>query len=191
MLKKFALNSKFADSHGRPMHSWRVLLLPFLEQEALYNKYRFDEPWDGPNNRRLADIALEIYRCPSDAYFAKGKESTTTTNYVAVIGPETIWPESRSVSISEISDGISNTIALVEVANSGIHWMEPRDLHVLQMAPSVNGHAGQGISSRHEGPVGNHILLCDGRVTRLSDDFPGDRLRALLTRSGGEDVGEF
>ena len=57
-----------ADASGRPMHSWRLLLLPFLlsEEKALYSSYNFDQPWDGPDNIRLADRMPAVYRCPSD-----------------------------------------------------------------------------------------------------------------------------
>ena len=54
------------DKNGRPMHSWRVAILPFIEQAALYKNYKFDEPWDGPNNRNLDNIAIPVFRCPSD-----------------------------------------------------------------------------------------------------------------------------
>src|SRR6478735_1777869 len=48
-----------ADADGKPMHSWRVLLLPYLEQKALHRQYRFDEPWDGPNNLKLHNTRLK------------------------------------------------------------------------------------------------------------------------------------
>lgn len=51
-----------ADCDGRPMHSWRVLILPFLEQQNLYAAYHFDEPWDGPNNRKLAGRIGQVFR---------------------------------------------------------------------------------------------------------------------------------
>ena len=70
------------------MHSWRVLLLPFLEQTPLYEKYRFDEPWNGPNNRKLADAIIAIYNCPSDDHGGTGNTSPMT-NYVAIVGTET------------------------------------------------------------------------------------------------------
>src|SRR5438552_18335675 len=54
-----------ADRAGRPMHSWRVLILPFIDQADLYSKYNFDEPWDGPNNIKLLDEMPRLYKCPS------------------------------------------------------------------------------------------------------------------------------
>ena len=76
-----------ADQDGRPMHSWRVLLLPFPDQPALYDAYNFSEPWNGPNNRKLADQIGRIYlRSGLDS------DQAGTTSFVAVVGSETAWP---------------------------------------------------------------------------------------------------
>jgi Protein of unknown function (DUF1559) len=51
---------------GKPWHSWRVLILPYMEHSSVYEKYRFDEPWNGPNNRLLEDkIHTPIFHCRS------------------------------------------------------------------------------------------------------------------------------
>jgi hypothetical protein len=171
------------DENGRPMHSWRVLILPFLDQAALYNEYRFDEPWDGPNNRKLADTIVQIYNCPSDDH-GGNKNPSTMTNYVAIVGPETAWPGNGSTSYRDFGDGMSNTLLVVEVANSGIHWMEPRDLHVVQMAPTINAKSGQGISSRHT--AGAHGLIADGAVRYFSDSLSAGDLWAWLTANAAD-----
>lgn len=186
-----------ADKEGRPMHSWRVLILPQLGQLPLYDLYRFDEPWDGPNNRRLGDQILEVYCCPSEdrprdparSQDPRWSNESTLTSYLAVIGPETAWPGAMSTSPSDLRDGASATILVVEVANSGIHWMEPRDLHILQMAPSVQAKEGQGISSRHNG--GAHALFGDGGVRFVSESLSREQVHGVLTRNGGEKPLEF
>lgn len=179
-----------ADAEGRPAHSWRVLILPFLGNAALYNDYRFDEPWDGPHNRTLSTRILlwpdySMYHCPSDLP-ASGAADATMTSYVAVIGPDTVWKNAGGVNADEIADGPESTLMVVEVANSGIHWMEPRDLHVLQMAPTINAAGGQGISSRHRG--GAHAATVDNSVRFIRDPLPASTLRALLTISGNEQI---
>lgn len=176
-----------ADEEGRPIHSWRVLILPYLDQTPLYNQYRFDEPWDGPNNRKLHEAVVGVYRCPSDPPVSASADANCK-NYVAVVGPETIWPGSKSVKRSDITDGPSNTLAVVETANSGIHWMEPRDLHVLQMATTINSPGGQGMSSKHEG--GAQGLFADGAVRFFSEKLSAATLRALLTIDGNESITE-
>jgi len=172
-----------ADESGRPMHSWRVLILPELGAQDLYDKYSFDEPWDGPNNSKLHAQIMSLYRCPADEPSA----NKTETNYVVVVGPRTMFPGEDPVKQSDIHDGTSNTIMIVEVANSGIHWMEPRDLHVLQMAPAVNPAAGQGISADHLGAA--HAVFADGSMHRLNEErLTPKKLDALLSRDGGEEV---
>lgn len=176
------------DENGTPLYSWRVLLLPFLEQEPLYDQLHLDEPWDSPHNRPLLDVDVAPFRCPSEhAAVAEGDhKGIGITNYVAVVGPETMWPQHDSVTFRDVTDGNIRTILVVEVANSGIHWAEPRDLHVTQMAREINPTAGMGLSSRHDG--GMHILWGDGSVRFLSDATPPETVRALLTRAGGEEI---
>ena len=171
-----------ADENGRPMHSWRVLILPFIERNDLWQAYSLDEPWDGPNNRKLANVVIGIFTCPSDA-----DAWPTMTNYVAVVGPNTIWPGTQPTSLNDISDDRAETLLLVEVVNSGIHWMEPRDMHITQMAPGINPTAGQGISSAHDGIV--IVSFADGHQQMIPKTISPEDLRAILTRSGGEPVG--
>ncbi len=170
-----------ADENGRPMHSWRVLILPYMEHQTLYDQYDFNEPWDGPNNSKLADTPISAFTCPADS-----KHPSTITSYLAVIGPNTAWPENQPTRFGDFTDGSSNTLLLVESANSGIHWMEPRDLHVGQMAPTINPAARQGISSLH--PGGANAAVADGSVRFLPDTVLPEDLRAILTRSGSESI---
>ena len=171
-----------ADESGRPMHSWRVLLLPFLEQQNLYAQYRFDEPWDGPNNRLLARHMPEIYLCPSDEDAADG-----TTSYVAIVGPETMWPGEKALDMADIKDGMSNTVALVESHRSGIHWMEPRDLHTLQMPLVVNPKHGQGICSCHGSEGKEAVLLWADASTRpFTTETPPAEILTALTAAAGD-----
>jgi len=170
-----------ADKAGRPMHGWRVLMLPYFEQAGLYAQYRLDEPWNGPNNRKLGDVILDDLICPN---YAGDPEGVTT--YVAVIGPNTAWRVNESVSLDDITDGTSSTILVVEVADFSFPWIEPRDLHVLQMAPGINPEGGRGISSPH--PAGANVLFADGTVRTLPNDTPPEPIEAMLTIAGGEEV---
>lgn len=173
-----------ADASGRPMHSWRVLLLPYLEQKRIYDRYDFNEPWDGPNNSALA-VELNriwVYQCPTRKILGE-------TSYVAVTGPQTMWPNDKSTKLSDVKDGTNKTIMLVEVHNSGIHWMEPRDLDFSQMPMAVNPPRGVGISSGHS-VAGTDVVLANGVVKHLRNDTPSQSLRAWLTINGGEKVKE-
>ena len=153
-------------------------------------QYRFDEPWNGPHNSQLAQIRIPDYQCPAEAKeYDEDSPESRMTSYLAVLGPRTSFPGRESVSLKDISDGPGSVIAVVEVVHSGIHWIEPRDLHVLQMAPQVNPSAGQGISSPHA--AGAHVLMCDGSVPFLSEHLPAEELRALLDISDGKPLNTF
>jgi prepilin-type processing-associated H-X9-DG protein len=171
-----------ADENGRPMHSWRVLILPYIEQKALYDRYDFNEPWDGPNNSQLAGLMPPPYRCPSDSASAP---PSTITSYAAISGPGTMFDADTPSSFATIRDGTSNTIAVAEASGAGIHWMEPRDLDVGQMTFQVNGSAAD-ISSPH--PGGAMAVFADGHTTFLGTSVAGDVLRALFTKNGGEPI---
>jgi uncharacterized protein DUF1559 len=172
-----------ADAGGKPIHSWRVLLLPYLEQDGLYRKYRFDEPWDGPNNRKLHAAIVDTYSCPEQRA-RSSRAAATETSYVVVVGPQTAFPGDRCVSLSQIRDGPAYTLTVVEIKDSGVHWMEPRDLHVTQMNPRINPPRGQGISSHHG--HGAHAVTADGAVRYLTDDLSPSELTGLFTINGGE-----
>jgi type II secretory pathway pseudopilin PulG len=170
-----------ADASGRPMHSWRVLILPYLDQVPLYNQYRFDEPWNGPNNSKLAIQRLPVYECPTDVENREGDQPSTS--YVAVVGPHTMWPENSCVSVSDVPDGTSLTLHVAEVRNSGIHWMEPRDLHLGQMSPTINPTGGQGVSSFHtDGALASFV---EGDIEFLSEKLPPQTVRKLIDRNDG------
>jgi hypothetical protein len=161
------------------MHSWRVLILPFLEQSGLYNAYNFDEPWDGPNNAKLAGQIGRTFRRPE----APG--DSVMTSFVAVVGPETVFPGARPMKFEEVGDGAAETILFVEVCDADIPWMEPRDLRFDRPDFRINAPGGRGIGS----PYGDaRIALADGSVRELKDCLDPKIVRALLTANGGEVV---
>ena len=101
------------------------------------------------------------------------------TNYVAVVGVETAWPADRGLKRSEITDDPASTILVLEVANSRIHWMEPKD-------PTLDEILSSGLSSHHSGFV--NALFADGVVKRIRTDVSRETLKALLTVSGSEKI---
>jgi hypothetical protein len=164
---------------GRPWHSWRVLILPFIEEDPLFKQYRFDEPWNGPNNQLLASRMPRIYT------FHHRDKPTTTANYLAVVGSETIWPGATALKWSEIKDGTSHTILFVENDGLGVHWMEPRDLAFGAM--SFRLQQPNGVSSPYSVPA---VAMADGSVRSLSADITSDELRGMFTVNGGENLTE-
>jgi prepilin-type processing-associated H-X9-DG protein len=175
-----------ADKDGKPMHSWRVLILPFMEEERLYKQYRFDEPWNGPHNRELAAQMPAVYRCPTHA--TTGSE----TSYAMIVGPHAISDGPTARKLSEITDGLSNTIMVAEAVGAHINWLEPRDLNTEKMTYRLNAFNSNSeriaseISSDHIGVV--NVLFGDGHAEAVSNDIEPKRLKALTTIDGGESV---
>jgi hypothetical protein len=163
-----------ADKNGKPMHSWRVLILPYMEAQALYKLYNFNEPWDGPNNKKLLASRPPVYVCPSDmdAYTRKA----TCTSYVAVVGSNAAWSGKEP---KKLTGDLSQTIMLVESCDSDIQWTEPKDVSLDALLAGSPGCVT--VSSKHPPdseffhytpPAGAHVALADGSVKFL----PGDLL---------------
>lgn len=165
------------DSAGRKMHSWRILVLAFWDR-GLYGEYDFNEPWDGPHNRLLAGRMPSCFACPSDPA-AKEKGMT---NYVVIVGEETAFPGSRTVTLNDIHTDKASTVLIAEVVGANISWLEPRDLSFSEMSFSLNDRTQPSISSNHlRGP---NVSLANGTTATL--DFPPEVVRAMVTIAGSE-----
>lgn len=171
-----------ADEQGKPMHSWRVLILPFLGQAPLYSQYDFSEPWDGPKNSRLLSQMPAAYACPSHS----DPDNPYHTAYAAVFGEKCIFPGTAAVKLADITDGTSNTLIVGEATESGIPWMKPEDVDVAAH-PAIGDPAG--FNSRHTGGV--HFLMADGSVRFVASGINQQTLDALFTRNGAEPIAGF
>jgi hypothetical protein len=157
-----------ADESGKPLHSWRVLLLPFLDQDELYREYRFDEPWNGPHNRRLVNKCPKVFQCSAD------RAGASCTSYVVVCGRKF-----RAVrKVSGPGGPPLNALMIVEVAESKIAWIEPRDLEYDRMSLSVGPPTGNNISSHH--PQGVTVADVSGHVFVIDSSTGPDKVRDLL-----------
>ena len=174
-----------ADEDGNPMHSWRVLLLPYLELDALYEEYDFSEPWDGPHNQQLANVALSEFNWGENRQRTGG----LTTGFVVVVGDDTAFPGDKSRNFHDFGDGTSQTIMVVACPDSGIHWMEPRDLEFDRMSFRVNDPSGKpGIRTvRSEGAC---VCLADGSVHFLDKNCDPEFLKGLLQCNDGKGLPE-
>jgi prepilin-type processing-associated H-X9-DG protein len=169
------------DASGQPMHSWRSRVCLLFEEFNGYDwPYRWNEAWNSPYNRTLQDsFVSSAFRCP-----AERPRQPPTANYVAVVGPGTVWPQAAPGRTKDLSTGKSGAALLVEVAPSDIHWMEPRDLDVSAFDCTINGTSGGGSTSSH--PGGANVLLCDGSVRFLSAKTSPEVVRALVTPAAGK-----
>lgn len=184
-----------ADKNGKPMHSWRVLILPYMEYDSLYKQYNFNEPWDGPNNKKLLAMRPYDYACPSDP--KARAPGATHTSYVAVVGPTAAWTgaKSRKIGPADFPGGTRRTIMVVEVADSGIAWTEPRDFSLDVLGTADAKSSPLSVSSKHfqeesffftydRGP-GAFAAMADGSVTYLPPaNLSTENLRQLLQVDG-------
>ena len=168
-----------ADKDGKPMHSWRVLLLPYLGEQALYDQYNMNEPWNSPHNMALANRMPAVYRCPSGA-----KSATNITSYAMLVGPNAISTGPKGRSNTEITDGLANTIMVVETDGNNINWLSPSDLDVETKAFDLTENDGKEISSQH--PSAANVLFADGSVRILTKGSDPDNIKAMTTINGAE-----
>jgi hypothetical protein len=174
-----------ADENGKPMHSWRVLLLPLLDQRELYNQYRFDEPWNGPNNSKLAKRMPRCYACPD-----RHTKNSTTTNYLLPVGPNAAFTPGVERTLDEISkaDGQGNTILILCDPNSNVNWLEPRDFEVetADLKALFKSAQHERKTGYWSSEMGLHIFYADGLGGILPATTPVEVLKALFTFNGGE-----
>src|SRR5262245_56694282 len=104
------------DASGKPLLSWRVAILPLLGENALYEQFKLDQPWDSEHNKKLIEQLPQVYACPSK--FENGK-----TSYLLVVGPGSVFENGQGRKLADIADGTSNTILLVEADDSkAVPW---------------------------------------------------------------------
>ncbi len=158
---------------GKTPYSWRVAILPYLDRQELYDQYRFDEPWDGPNNRKLLEQMPFVFRHPSQP------ERSQNASYFALTGSETAFRPGKKTSFADIHDGASNTLMLVE-AKREIPWTKPEDIPYdsSESLPDLRGFDKAGF----------HAVLLDGAVRFLSHTLPEKAIRGMITIDGREVV---
>lgn len=161
------------DKDGKPLLSWRVQLLPYLEQEALYRQFKLDEPWDSPNNKKLIEKMPAVFRSPNSTA-APGK-----TNYLGISGPGRFFDGEKVTRLQDITDGTSNTIMVVEANNaSAVIWTKPEDYTPAEGNPTA------GLTGLR--PGGFVVAFCDGSVRFIQQTVNKDVINALFTIAGGE-----
>ena len=164
------------NEQGRPLHSWRTLLLPYLDHLSLYQQIDLSRPWDDPVNVPFHENYVSVYRCPS------ANHATGSTTYLAIVSSDSVLQPERSSALSDIQDGMSWTLLIVDApGEQAVPWMAPIDTD-----GSVLLKLDQDSKLSHAG--GLQGLLADGAVQFLSVELSLEFRRALLTRAGKEKV---
>jgi len=161
------------DDTGRPLHSWRTLILPNLEQQALYDSIDLSKPWDDPANAAALAAVPDRYRCPATDMPAN------CTTYLGIVSPTAFFHPTEGRRFSEITRDHSATLMVVEVSSDrAVPWMAPSDTDG-SFVPTTELDA----NSSHT--VTNGVCV-DGHVEWLSSDMPIEERRAMLTIAGEE-----
>ena len=192
------------DEEGNPLHSWRVLILPYIEHKELYEQIRLDEPWDSEHNRQFHGLQIPYFQCPSRGRIIERRSKTTgrwvnvrrmsdiefvlmnnhelfqfgNCDYSVVIGKNTLFPGSgRTVSRSDIAGSPSSPILIVE-RMVPVNWMDPNNEIRFDVACLGINKYPQGIGSKHPGGV---IVAFADASTRFLPE--GTDMKPLLTMS--------
>ena len=152
-----------------------MLILPYLGEMDLYNQFHLDEPWDSEHNKPLVARMPAVYRSPNSAVWAEGR-----TNYLTPRNDRSIFPGSKGITFQEITDGLSNTIMLLEVADEkAVIWTKPDDFEYDEEAP-LAGLLGPR--------PGFNVGFADGSVRFFTASIDPRALNAMFTRNGGESI---
>ena len=165
------------DAVGRPLHSWRTLILPYMEQESLYRTIDLSKPWNDSVNARALGTFVPEFRCPA----ADGPQNTTT--YLAIVSPNGCFFPGQSRRLSEITDAHEATLLVIEAGEeNAVPWMAPVDADE-SLATSL----GPTTKLHHIG--GTNACFVDGSVRFMKASTPARVLRALMSISGNDKVG--
>ena len=164
------------DADGRPLHSWRTLILPFIDQPRLYDYIDLTKPWDDPANKVASETVLASYMCPTTF----GTSGHTT--YLAVLTSGGCFQATEGRKLSDITDPHDSTIMLIEVdAEHSVPWMCPADADldlVLGLTKSE--------SLAHNGRY--NVATVNGRVFSVETSVDANKLRAMISIAGGDDA---
>lgn len=172
------------DKEGKPLLSWRVYVLPFVEQQALFEQFHLDEPWDSEHNKKLIAKMPDVFRSPTS------KAEPGKTVYLTPRAGSTVFPEPErptkmefptGIQIQDVTDGTSNTVMLIEVSDDrAVFWTQPDDFEFDPLDPLAGA-----IGQHREGVL---VGFADGSVRLLSKMLDAGIVHSLFTRNGGEAV---
>jgi hypothetical protein len=165
------------DEKGKPIHSWHTLLMPYTSHYGWRSSYSLKEPWDGPANSQIISRPFDEFQCPSAEVDGKPR---LTIDYVAVVGPETMWPGRDRVTLPYGAGVNHDTILLIEMPDSDYRCLEPRSPTVAEFMAKITSPTGKGIRCIH--PRGLAYVTVGGEVRWFPPNTDPETIRKLLKR---------
>jgi type II secretory pathway pseudopilin PulG len=167
------------DSSGKALYSWRVLILPYLEQQAAFDQFDKSKAWDDPANIAISTLHVPTYHAPADS------SPNYHSSYFAMVHPQGIFNDQACTKFSEITDGLSNTLLVIEAHGSNVSWAAPCEIDATTMQGTNNFPFAPKLAPDSKNAV---IALGDGSVhsmpqTELLRDLP-----LLIQRDDGQVV---
>jgi prepilin-type processing-associated H-X9-DG protein len=184
----------FRSPDGKPLLSWRVAILPYIEQDNLYKQFKLDEPWDSPHNQQFLSMMPRVYMQPGQPPDGSG-----VTHYQVFVGPKSMFEERPfqkgigqppidipglgfqrlGFRLTDVPDGTANTILVATGANP-VPWTKPEDLPFdpLGPLPPLGGQLGSGFN----------VAFVDGSVRLIPKNTPEAVIKPAITRNGGEPI---
>lgn len=167
------------DESGKPLYSWRVLILPFLEQAAAYDAFDKNASWDSPQNALVSSTVIPPYSHPDDG--------STMASYFMPTGVGLIAEPGKAIRLADVTDGTSNTILLVDAGYPIGPWAAPTD---FDLSPGAYTIGPGGTIQPRNGKV--TVLFADGSTQSFDvADFPLMELQSMFTRAGGDAVNRY
>jgi hypothetical protein len=170
------LPKDIVDKDGKPILSWRVLILPYIEQNALYNEFKLDEPWDSANNKQWSQAMVKVFLSPEATLPAK--PDWGLTSYRGISGPGAAFEPGKKLKFTDFTDGTSNTIMLIET-DELVPWAKPGDFPFdpKKPLPKITPPGKRDVFL---------VAMADGSVRTISTSISEKTLKAAFTRNGGE-----
>lgn len=166
------------DENGQRLHSWRTLILPYMELEHLYQKIDLSKPWDHPVNKAASAKTPNCYKCPSHRELDAGM-----TSYCAIVAEDSVLQPKNSSSYRDIKDDPSSTAMVFESDMSAqIHWMSPYDADWGELVQNLQ-------TSKTAHSIGfRHVGFADGSIAWFSRETTPQVMIDCATKNGGEKI---
>jgi hypothetical protein len=164
---------------GKPLLSWRVMILPIIGQDNLYKQFHLDEPWDSENNKKLINQMPQLLRSAKSKIKEPGR-----TNYLVPVGPGTVFEGREGMAAKDIKDGAAQTFMVLEVDDDrAVVWTKPDDLSYNPKEPA------KGLGGLNSNVF--FALFCDGSVRTIKLPCPDEQLRSAFTAAAGDPSPNF